>query len=92
MQRKVIRNIFYLYILAAGALWGTICLYFNQLSALGLSRFQIMLLRIGIAAVFLGVYIFCTNRDLFKIEPVSYTHLDVYKRQVTGSTASGTGR
>lgn len=68
MQRKVIRNIFYLYILAAGALWGTICLYFNQLSALGLSRFQIMLLRIGIAAVFLGVYIFCTNRDLFKIE------------------------
>ena len=68
MQRKVIRNIFYLYILAAGALWGTICLYFNQLSALGLSRFQIMLLRIGIAAVFLGVYSFCTNRDLFKIE------------------------
>lgn len=67
MNRKLIQNIFYIYILAAGALWGTIGLFFNYLSALGLNRFQIMLLRIGIAAVCLGIYIFCTNRQLFKI-------------------------
>ena len=46
-SRKIIRNIFYLYILVAGILWGTIGLFFNQLSALGLDRFQVMLLRIG---------------------------------------------
>ena len=68
MNRKLIQNIFYIYILAAGALWGTIGLFFNYLSDLGLDRFQIMLLRIGIAAICLGIYIFCTNRQLFKIE------------------------
>ena len=55
-SRKGIQNIFYLCILAAGVLWGTIGLFFNQLSALGLDRFQVMLLRIGIAAVCLGIY------------------------------------
>ncbi len=68
MNRKLIQNIFYIYILVAGALWGTIGLFFNYLSDLGLDRFQIMLLRIGIAAICLGIYIFCTNRQLFKIE------------------------
>lgn len=68
LNRRTIRNLFYVYILAAGALWGTIGLFFNYLSALGLDRFQIMLLRIGIAAVCLGIYIACTNRELFKID------------------------
>ena len=68
MNRRWIQNIFYIYILAAGVLWGTIGLFFNYLSDLGLDRFQIMLLRIGIAAVCLGIYICCTNRQLFKIE------------------------
>lgn len=67
-SRKIIRNIFYLYILVAGILWGTIGLFFNQLSALGLDRFQVMLLRIGVAAVCLGLYIAVTNRQLFKID------------------------
>lgn len=68
IKRKTIQNIFYLYILAAGMLWGTIGLFFNYLTDLGLDRFQIMLLRIGIAAVCLGVYILFTNKELFKIE------------------------
>lgn len=68
LKRKTIQNIFYLYILAAGALWGTIGLFFNRLSDLGLDRFQIMLLRIGIAAICLGLYIALMNRDLFKID------------------------
>lgn len=67
MRKRTIQNIFYVYILAAGALWGTIGLFFNHLSALGLTRFQIMLLRIGIAAVFLGIYICCNNKALFRI-------------------------
>ncbi len=68
LSRKTINNIFYVYILAAGVLWGMIALFFNGLAELGLSRFQIMLLRVGIAAVCLGIYIAITNRDLFKID------------------------
>ncbi len=68
MNRRLIQNIFYVYILIAGALWGTIGLFFNYLSDLGLDRFQIMLLRIGIAAICLGIYIFLTNKALFKID------------------------
>lgn len=68
MKKGTIQNIFYVYILAAGVLWGTIGLFFNYLTDLGLDRFQVMLLRIGIAAICLGVYIFFTNKQLFKIE------------------------
>lgn len=68
MKQRTIHNIFYLYILAAGILWGTIGLFFNYLTALGLDRFQIMLLRIGIAAICLGIYIFATNKQLFQID------------------------
>ena len=64
----MIQNIFYVYILAAGVLWGTIALFFNHLADLGLTRFQIMLLRVSVAAICLGIYIALTNRDLFKIE------------------------
>ena len=49
LSRKIIQNIYYVYILAAGVLWGMIGLFFNHLTDLGLDRFQIMLLRVGIA-------------------------------------------
>ncbi len=65
---KFMQNIYYVYILAAGTLWGMIGLFFNHLSDLGLDRFQIMLLRVGIAAICLGIYIAVTNRKLFKID------------------------
>ena len=68
LSRKMINNIYYVYILAAGVLWGMIALFFNGLSELGLSRFQIMLMRVGIAAICLGIYIAITNRQLFKID------------------------
>lgn len=68
LSRKMIHNIYYVYILAAGVLWGMIALFFNHLSDLGLDRFQIMLLRVGIAAICLGIYIAITNRELFKID------------------------
>ena len=68
LTKKITQNIFYVYILAAGVLWGMIALFFNGLSELGLTRFQIMLMRVGIAAICLGIYITLTNRDLFKID------------------------
>ncbi len=68
LTEKIMQNIYYVYILAAGTLWGMIGLFFNHLSDLGLDRFQIMLLRVSIAAVCLGIYIAITNRKLFKIE------------------------
>ncbi len=68
LNKKMIQNVFYGYILAAGVLWGTIGLFFNHLSDLGLDRFQIMLLRVGIAAICLGIYIAVTNRQLFQID------------------------
>ena len=51
LSRNMIQNIFYVYILAAGVLWGMIGLFFNHLTDLGLDRLQIMLLRVGIAAI-----------------------------------------
>lgn len=66
LQKKEMQKLCYIYILAAGSLWGTIGFYFHYLSDFGLDRFQIMLLRIGIAAIFLGIYILLTNRQLFQ--------------------------
>lgn len=68
LQKKEMQKLCYIYILAAGSLWGTIGFYFHYLSDFGLDRFQIMLLRIGIAAIFLGIYILLTNRQLFRID------------------------
>lgn len=66
-EKRDAETMLHLY-LAAGSLWGTIGFYFHYLSDFGLDRFQIMLLRIGIAAIFLGIYILLTNRQLFRID------------------------
>lgn len=60
----------YLDIMAAAALWGLIGVFFNSLSALGLSPMQIVALRMLMAAAAFTLYLAATGQlSLLKINP-----------------------
>ena len=56
-----------LYILAAGALWGSMGLFVRRLGAAGCSSAEIAQLRSTIAALLLSVYLLVRDRSLFRI-------------------------
>lgn len=56
-----------LLVLGAGVLWGATGLFFRQLTAMGLASLEVLLLRIGFAALFLGVVVAVKNPRLFRI-------------------------
>lgn len=57
----------YLYVFAAGSLWGIISLFLKPLLALGFSQVQTVTLRCIIAAAALGLYMLVKDKNLFKI-------------------------
>lgn len=57
----------YLYIILAAVFWGTMGVFVNALSALGLTTVQIAMLRALTSLLFITVLILCTDRSLFKI-------------------------
>ena len=57
----------YIYIILAAALWGTMGVFVNGLSALGLTTVQIAMLRALVSLIFITCLILFKNRGLFKI-------------------------
>ncbi len=57
----------YLYIVLAAAFWGTMGVFVNGLSALGLTTVQIAMLRALTSMLFIALLIICRDRSLFKI-------------------------
>ena len=55
------------YIIIAAILWGGTGAFFNELSALGALPIQVTLLRSGLAATVLGVYLLIFNRQAFTV-------------------------
>lgn len=58
----------YLCIILAAVCWGTIGVFFNQLLAQGLSRLEIVALRVGIALFFLVLYLLWKDKQLLWID------------------------
>jgi len=56
------------YILTAAFLWGGVGVYFNELSARGAEPMQIVLIRTSVAALGLGIWLFFTDREAFRIK------------------------
>ncbi|MBQ2840125.1 MAG: EamA family transporter [Oscillospiraceae bacterium] len=57
----------YIYIILAAALWGTMGVFVNGLSAIGLTTVQIAMLRALVSLIFITCLILFKNRGLFKI-------------------------
>ena len=55
------------YILAAAFLWGGTGVFFVELSARGAAPAQVVLIRTGLAALGLGVWLLCRNRSAFRV-------------------------
>jgi len=62
------KKLAYLFIALGAALWGTIGLFVQGLSQLGLSSFQIVAVRLTTGAVILLIYILIKDRSLLKIK------------------------
>ncbi len=58
----------YLYIFAAGCLWGIISLFLKPLLKMGFTQVQTVTLRCLIAAFILGIIMFVVDKKLFKIK------------------------
>ena len=56
-----------IYIIVAAVLWGSIALFYEALSDVGYSPGQVVLLRVGSAAVFMAMYIAARDPSLFCI-------------------------
>ena len=61
-------NRHYTSIIFAAIFWGTMGVFVNGLSALGLSTVQIAMLRALVSCGFMAVMIFCKDRKLFRIQ------------------------
>ena len=57
----------YLYIILAACLWGTMGVFVNGLSAIGLTTVQIAMLRALVSLALITCLILFKNRSLFKI-------------------------
>lgn len=60
-------NKYYLYIILAAVFWGTMGIFVNYLSDLGLSTVQIAMLRSLVSLLFMTLLILCKDRKLFRI-------------------------
>lgn len=58
----------YLYVFAAGSLWGIISLFLKPMLNLGFSQIQTVTLRCLVAAAVLGVYMLIKNKSLFRFK------------------------
>ena len=58
----------YLYVFAAGSLWGIISLFLKPMLNLGFSQIQTVTLRCLIAAAVLGVYMLIKDKSLFRFK------------------------
>lgn len=58
----------YLYVVAAGSLWGIISLFLKPMLNLGFSQIQTVTLRCLIAAAVLGVYMLIKDKSLFRFK------------------------
>lgn len=57
----------YLSVILAAVLWGTMGIFVNTLSAMGLTTVQIAMLRAVVSLIFMTMVVFFKNRELFKI-------------------------
>jgi len=57
----------YFFIILAAVFWGTMGIFVNGLTSLGLTTVQIAMLRAITSLLFIACLILCTNRSLFKI-------------------------
>lgn len=58
----------YLYVFAAGSLWGIISLFLKPMLSLGFSQIQTVTLRCLVAAAVLGVYMLVKDKSLFRFK------------------------
>lgn len=58
----------YLYVFAAGSLWGIISLFLKPMLNLGFSQIQTVTLRCLVAAAMLGVYMLVKDKSLFRFK------------------------
>lgn len=58
----------YLYVFAAGSLWGIISLFLKPMLNLGFSQIQTVTLRCLVAAAVLGVYMLIKDKSLFRFK------------------------
>lgn len=58
----------YLYVFAAGSLWGIISLFLKPMLSLGFSQIQTVTLRCLVAAAVLGIYMLIKDKSLFRFK------------------------
>lgn len=58
---------YYLLVIFAGMFWGTTGLFFRKLTSMGFESLEVLLLRIGFAALLLGGLLLIKDRKLFRI-------------------------
>lgn len=56
-----------IYIVIAGILWGSSGIFFNLLTPFGFTALQMTAMRGVVAAIVMSLYLFITNRSLFKV-------------------------
>ena len=66
-KRKIMKKISFAYIILAGILWGTSCIFVNNLAPYGMNSIHISCIRGVVASLTMVVYALLWDRRLFKI-------------------------